>query len=68
MSSITVWHIEERIRAIADGPGRSPRDDANRARVLLLSLEGAPFVRPGDTLDSILDAYLDIRYRAVAAP
>lgn len=59
-----MWDIEARMRALVDHPHAWEAADA--ARILIERLRSISFVRPGATLDAILDNYLAIQERAEA--
>ncbi|MCW2922247.1 MAG: hypothetical protein JWL76_2121 [Thermoleophilia bacterium] len=57
MKTVTIWDIEARMTRL---PRHArPREAANQARTLMRQLEDLKDfeVRPGDTIDRILDAY-----------
>lgn len=64
--SRTVWHIEQRMRDLITHA--DAREAANEARTLLAELHGVPYLRPGATVDSILDLYHHLQERAKDTP
>lgn len=64
-ATVTIWDVEARMRQLLDH--HDPFVAAYAARTELARLTNAGFIRPGDTMDGILDAFNDVVARAIEA-